>query len=50
MPFKIKKISAYEAMYEAQKIAYAPVIFQVVRSLRDLGVLKLLEQSGKSGM
>jgi hypothetical protein len=50
MPFKQKKISAYEAMYEAQKIAYAPVIFQVVRSLRDLGVLKMLEQAGKTGM
>ena len=43
-------MSAYEAMYEAQKIAYAPVIFQVVRALRDLGILSLLEQSGKTGM
>lgn len=50
MPFERKNISAYEAIYEAQKIAYAPVIFQVVRSLRDLGILKLLEDSGKSGM
>ncbi len=50
MPFDKKDISAYEAMYEAQKIAYAPVIFQVVRALRDLGVLGLLEQSGKTGM
>jgi len=50
MPFERKNISAYEAIYEAQKIAYAPVIFQVVRSLRDLGILKLLEESGKSGM
>jgi hypothetical protein len=50
MPFATKNISAYEAMYEAQKIAYAPVIFQVVRSLRDLGILNLLEQSGKAGM
>jgi precorrin-6B methylase 2 len=50
MPFARKKISAYEALYEAQKIAYAPVVFQVVRSLRDLGILKLLEQSGKQGM
>jgi hypothetical protein len=50
MPFAKQNISAYEAMYEAQKIAYAPVIFQVVRSLRDLGILKLLDQSGKSGM
>jgi len=50
MPFARKKISAYEALYEAQKIAYAPVIFQAVRSLRDLGILKLLEQSGREGM
>jgi len=50
MPFARKKISAYEALYEAQKIAYAPVIFQVVRSLRDLGILKLLDESGKQGM
>jgi hypothetical protein len=50
MPFAKKNMSAYEAMYEAQKIAYAPVIFQVVRTLRELGILKLLEQSGKAGM
>lgn len=50
MPFAKKKMSAYEAMYEAQKIAYAPVIFQVVRALRDLGILRLLERSGKTGM
>ena len=37
-------------MYEAQKIAYAPVIFQSVRALRDFGILRLLEQSGKDGL
>lgn len=36
-------------MYEAQKIAYAPVIFQVVRALRDIGILRVLEKSGRSG-
>jgi ubiquinone/menaquinone biosynthesis C-methylase UbiE len=50
MPFSRKSISAYEAMYEAQKIAFAPVIFQVVRALRDLGILRLLEQAGKTGL
>jgi ubiquinone/menaquinone biosynthesis C-methylase UbiE len=34
--------SALEAQYEAQKIAFAPIIFQVARSIRDLGILKLL--------
>ncbi len=37
--------SALEAQYEAQRIAFAPVIFQATRALRDLGVLKALEQS-----
>ncbi len=49
MPFAKKAISAYDAMYEAQKIAYAPVVFQAVRALRDLGILRLLEQSGEEG-
>ena len=35
-------ISAIEAQYNAQKIAFAPIIFQVARSMRDLGVLKAL--------
>jgi len=37
-------------MYEAQKIAFAPVIFQVVRSLRELGILRLIEHSGTAGI
>ena len=35
-------ITAIEAQYEAQKIAFAPIIFQVARTMRDLGILKLL--------
>jgi len=41
--------SAIEAQYEAQKIAFAPIIFQVARSIRDLGILKLLYNS-KEGL
>lgn len=48
--FKPKKRSALEAKYEAQKIAYAPVIFQAVRALRDLGILEQLEKAGKKGI
>lgn len=47
--FETKKISAYDAIYEAQKIAFAPLIFQAVRTMRDLGVLEQLEQSGATG-
>ncbi|MCK5855452.1 MAG: SAM-dependent methyltransferase, partial [Sulfurovaceae bacterium] len=39
---KKEKISALEAQLEAQKIAFAPVIFQVVRTMREFGILKLL--------
>lgn len=34
--------SAMEAQYNAQRIAFAPIVFQVARSMRDLGVLKAL--------
>lgn len=39
---KKESITALEAQFEAQKIAFAPVIFQVVRSMREFGILKLL--------
>lgn len=47
--FDRKRISAYDAIYEAQKIAFAPLIFQAVRSMRDLGILERLEQGGGKG-
>ena len=45
-----KKIGALEAKLAAQKIAFAPVIFQVTIVLRDLGVLAYLleRQDGAS--
>jgi 2-polyprenyl-3-methyl-5-hydroxy-6-metoxy-1,4-benzoquinol methylase len=42
--------SALEAQYEAQKIAFAPIIFQVARSMRDLGILELLYTHDKQGL
>lgn len=35
-------LSAFQAQYDAQRIAFAPIIFQVTRSLRDMGVLEAL--------
>lgn len=37
-------LSAYEAQYNAQKIAFAPIIFQATRALRDMGVLQALHE------
>lgn len=42
--------TAYEAKSEAQRIAFAPVMFQACRVLRDSGILELVQQSGAKGM
>ncbi len=38
--FGSDKKSALQAMYDAQKIAFAPIMFQAAKSLRDLGILE----------
>lgn len=44
------KQRAIQAQYEAQKIAFGPVIFQAVKCLRDFGILELVSNSGKEGI
>ncbi len=44
-----KKIKAIEALEEAQKIAFAPFVFQTTMTLRKLGVLNYLFEKGKDG-
>ena len=41
--------TAYEALSEAQRIAFAPIVFQACRVLRDSGVLDLVQRSGCAG-
>ncbi|NEW61720.1 class I SAM-dependent methyltransferase [Sulfurovum sp. bin170] len=41
---KRESISALDAQLEALKIAFAPVIFQVVRTMREFGILTLLDK------
>jgi len=48
--FKDDPRSAYEAKVEAQRIAFAPVVFQACRILRDAGILELIQQSRGEGM
>ncbi len=43
------ELTALEAITEAQKISFAPVLFQVALSLRDLGILSLLDKQGDMG-
>ncbi|HEV7380561.1 MAG TPA: methyltransferase [Dyadobacter sp.] len=42
-----KELSAIEAKYEAQKIAFGPMFFQSVIALRDLGILDFINKNRK---
>jgi ubiquinone/menaquinone biosynthesis C-methylase UbiE len=42
--------NAFQAKEEAQKIAFAPILFHCARTLRDLGILSALTRAGKVGM
>jgi ubiquinone/menaquinone biosynthesis C-methylase UbiE len=48
--FESDKLSALEAKEKAQWIAFAPVVFQVSRVLRDSGILKEIESNTHSGL
>lgn len=42
--------TAYEAKSEAQRIAFAPVVFQACRLLRKYGVLERVQRAGEAGL
>ncbi|GHU65372.1 O-methyltransferase [Spirochaetia bacterium] len=44
------KMSAVDAKAEAQKIAFAPLTFQALRALLDLGILQKISDAGDSGL
>ncbi|MCF6330684.1 MAG: SAM-dependent methyltransferase [Sulfurimonas sp.] len=48
--FNDKKSNGQEALLEAQKIAFAPIIFQCARLLRDYGIFELLQKNKKTGL
>lgn len=48
--FRNDSKTAYEALSEAQRIAFAPMVFQTCRILRNAGILELVQQSGGAGM
>ncbi len=41
--------SAVQAKYDAQKIAFGPIMFQAARALRDLGILEIIKRE-RNGM
>lgn len=47
--FGSDKISAVNAKFEAQKIAFGPIMFQAARLLRELGILEKLKDARENG-
>jgi ubiquinone/menaquinone biosynthesis C-methylase UbiE len=48
--FKKDTRSAFESKAEALKISFAPVVFQATRTMRNNGMLNLIEDSGQAGI
>jgi hypothetical protein len=48
--FQEDPLTAYQAKSEAQRIAFAPIVFQACRVLRDSGILELVRASGGTGL
>lgn len=48
--YKEDKIRAIDARFEAQKIAFAPMTFQAIRAMMELGILNLIEDAGDDGI
>lgn len=48
--FAEDKIHAVDAKFEAQKIAFAPLTFQAIRALLDLGIMQIINDAGDDGI
>lgn len=48
--YRQDNIRAIDARFEAQKIAFAPLTFQAIRALLELGILKEIENAGDDGI
>jgi ubiquinone/menaquinone biosynthesis C-methylase UbiE len=48
--YQADSLSALQAKFEAQKLAFGPIAFQAALALRDLGVLAVFEKHGKKGL
>ncbi len=44
------KKSAVQAKFDAQKIAFGPIMFQAARAMRNLGILEALDKNMKTGL
>jgi hypothetical protein len=50
MNYTEDKIRAVDAKFEAQKLCFSPLVFQAVRALLELGILRAISDSGDRGL
>lgn len=48
--YNLDPFNALQAKTEAQKLSFAPIVFHTARTLRDLGILKSLDDAGEQGL
>ena len=48
--FKTDNIRAVDAKFEAQKIAFAPMCYQAIRTMLELGMMQALNDAGAAGI
>ena len=48
--YKVDDLRAVDAKFEAQKIAFAPLAFQAIKTMINLGILKTIEDAGDDGI
>ena len=48
--YKQDKIRAVDAKFEAQKIAFAPLCYQAIRTMIETGILQAINDSGEDGI
>ena len=45
-----KKKTAIQAMFDAQKIVFGPIVFQAAKAMYDLGILSLISNARDKGI
>ncbi len=48
--FKTDNIRAVDAKFEAQKIAFAPMTYQAIKSMLNLGLMQMISDAGDDGI
>ena len=48
--FYTDDIKAIDARFEAQKIAFSPIVFQAAKCMIDFNILNIIENSGENGI